>query len=318
MRRTLEYQIDAPWQGTTIKYFLKEKGYTAGSLAELKKYRNGVLLNGQPVYVTHPLETGDILTINIIEENSSSKINPVELPLDIIYEDEDLLIIDKPAGMPVHPSANNYDTSVANALAWYYEQREIPFVFRCINRLDKDTSGLMLVAKHFVSAGILAGMISKKNADTFPALDTSVTSHPAGHSGITREYLAIVRGSLTPPTGTIDVPIGRKEGSVIERTVNFETGERALSHYWLLEEANGHSLVALRLETGRTHQIRVHMKHIGFPLIGDFLYNPDREWINRHALHSHRLEFAHPIIGRIMTFVSPLPIDMGNVLHPSQ
>ena len=300
MRRTLEYQMDDNSQNATIKYFLKNKGYSSGNLIALKKDPSGILVNSQPAHVNQLLHPGDTLTINIIEETSSEKINPVNLPLDIVYEDEDLMVINKAAGMPIHPSVNNYDTSVANALAWYFEQKGSPFIFRCINRLDKDTSGLTIVAKHFVSAGILSEMASTKTI-----------------TGLQREYLAIVRGSLTPPTGTIDVPIGRKPGSVIERMVDFEKGERAVTHYRLLEEVNGHSLVALKLETGRTHQIRIHMGHIGFPLIGDYLYNPDREFIGRQALHSHKLQFTHPITGKDMTFTSPVPRDMQDVLHPA-
>jgi len=303
MRRTLEYRINTDLQNSTIKYFLKTKGYSSGNLIALKKYESGILVNSQPAHVNQLLNPGDTLTINIMEEAASEKINPVELPLDIVYEDEDLLVINKPAGMPIHPSANNYDTSVANALAWYFDKQGIPFVFRCINRLDKDTSGLTIVAKNFVSAGILSHMVSMKSS----AL-----------SGIQREYLAIVRCSLTPPSGIIDVPIGRKPGSVIERMVDYENGEHAVTHYKLVKEANGHSLVSLQLETGRTHQIRIHMKHIGFPLIGDYLYNPDREFIDRQALHSHKLTFTHPITGEKMTFTAPLPSDMQAVLYPAQ
>lgn len=309
MRRTLEYHIDDAMQGTTIKYFLKAKGYSSGNLIELKKYPEGILVNGQTAHVNRLLCMGDLLTITIIDETPSEKINPVELPLDIVYEDEDFMVINKPAGMPIHPSVNNYDTSVANALAWYFDRQGIPFVFRCINRLDKDTSGLTIVAKHFVSAGILSGMAAEKS------VSPSDTYRPDSCKGIQREYLAIVRGSLNPPFGTINVPIGRKDGSVIERTVDYENGERAVTHYQLMKEGNGHSLVSLQLETGRTHQIRIHMKHIGFPLIGDYLYNPDREFISRQALHSHKLVFTHPISGEIMTFVSNLPNDMATVLH---
>lgn len=315
MRRILEYQIDSDLQNSTIKYFLKTKGYSSGNLIALKKYTSGILVNGQPAHVNQLLNPGDILTIHIIEETSSEKINPVNLPLDIVYEDEDLLVINKPAGMPIHPSANNYDTSVANALAWYFDRQAIPFVFRCINRLDKDTSGLTIVAKHFVSAGILSNMVAEQQPELSPANDTCVTVQAPAYKGIRREYLAIVRGSLTPSSGTIDVPIGRKPGSVIERMVDYENGERAITHYQLVEESNGHSLVSLQLETGRTHQIRIHMGHIGFPLIGDYLYNPDREFICRQALHSHRLTFRHPITGRVMEFIAPLPTDMRQVLY---
>ena len=131
---------------------------------------------------------------------------------------------------------------------------------------------------------------------------------------IEREYLAVVRGSVTPPEGTICAPLARAGTSLIERKVDFEHGEHAVTHYRTIKEKNGHSLVSLILETGRTHQIRVHMKYLGFPLIGDYLYNPDTENITRQALHSHRLRFRHPITGEELEFTAPLPDDMASVL----
>ena len=136
----------------------------------------------------------------------------------------------------------------------------------------------------------------------------------ADAGGIEREYLAIVRGTVEPESGIIDAPIARKEGSVLERIIDYEKGERAVTHYKVVKEENGHSLVSLTLETGRTHQIRVHMKHIGYPLVGDFLYNPDRECINRQALHSYRLTFRHPITDQSMELTAPLPTDMSRVI----
>lgn len=299
MRRTLKYHITDAERNLPVKQFLRAKGYSARSMIQLKKSPECVQVNSQNVYMTHRLSPGDELKIQIFEEASSEKILPVRLPLDIRYEDGDLLIIDKPAGMPIHPSMNNYRNSVANALAWYFKEQDAPFVFRCINRLDRDTSGLTIVAKHTVSAGILSKMVSSK-----------------GEDGIQREYLAIVRGSVTPPSGIITAPLSRKPGSVIERVVDFERGESAVTHYRVLKEANGHSLLSLRLETGRTHQIRIHLKYLGYPLIGDYLYNPDTEYIGRQALHSHRLRFPHPVTGVPMEFTSPLPPDMEKVLEP--
>ena len=249
--------------------------------------------------MNHVLQPGDTLTLHIREDHSSEKIPPVNLPLNIVYEDADLMVINKPAGMPIHPSMNNYYNSLANALAYYFEQQNCPFVFRCINRLDRDTSGLTIVAKHYVSAGMLSAMIANKAT-----------------SGITREYLAITKGSVCPLEGTITAPLGRKEGSIIERTVDFENGESAVTHYKVLDEKNGHSLVSLILETGRTHQIRIHMKYLGYPLIGDYLYNPDMEQIQRQALHAWKLSFVHPITGEKMQFTAPLPEDMAAVLYP--
>lgn len=299
MERTLTYIADNSIAPLPVSRFLKQKGFSSQNLVQLKKNPDAVLANGVPCFMNHVLQPGDTLTLHIREERSSGKIPPVDLPLDIVYEDADLMVINKPAGMPIHPSMNNYYNSMANALAYYFEQQNCPFVFRCINRLDRDTSGLTIVAKHYVSAGMLSAMIANKAA-----------------SGITREYLAIVKGSVQPPEGTITAPLGRKEGSIIERTVDFEKGESAVTHYKVLDEKNGHSLVSLILETGRTHQIRIHMKYLGYPLIGDYLYHPDMERIQRQALHAWKLSFRHPITGETLAFTAPLPEDMAAVLHP--
>ena len=253
-----------------------------------------ILLNGVWSYMRTSLKDGDILTVHIQETESSPNIPPVKLPLDIVYEDADIIVVNKPAGMPVHPSLNNYENSLANALMYYYQEQGKPFIFRCTNRLDRDTSGLTVIARHMVSSSILSGMGVRHE--------------------ITREYLAVVRGTLNPPKGTIDAPIGRTGSSLIERKIDFEKGEHAVTHYRVAEEKNGHSLVSLILETGRTHQIRVHMKYIGHPLVGDYLYNPDMEYITRQALHSYRLSFTHPITGESMEFTAPLPADMCHIL----
>ena len=296
MERTLNYTTENLITSMPVSHFLKQKGFSSQNLVQLKKNPDAVLANEVPCFMNHVLHPGDTLTLHIREARSSEKIPPVELPLDIVYEDEDLMVINKPAGMPIHPSMNNYYNSMANALAYYFDQQNRPFVFRCINRLDRDTSGLTIVAKHYVSAGMLSAMIANKAT-----------------SGITREYLAIVKGSVQPPEGTITAPLGRKEGSIIERTIDFEKGESAITHYKVLDEKNGHSLVSLILETGRTHQIRIHMKHLGYPLIGDYLYNPDMERIQRQALHAWKLSFVHPITGEKMQFTAPLPEDMAKV-----
>ena len=294
MNRTIDYLIEAEDDGLRIELFLKRKGYSHQNIVSIKHMPESVLLNGIFSYMNQTLHTGDILTIRISETQSSEKIPPVNIPLSIVYEDEDIIVINKPAGMPSHPSLNNYTNSMANALAWYYREQGKPFIFRCSNRLDRDTSGLTVVAKHLVSGNILSSMVARREFH--------------------REYLAIVRGSVTPESGTIHAPLARKEGTIIERTVDWERGETAITHYKVIAEKNGPSLVSLRLETGRTHQIRIHMKYLGFPLIGDYLYNPDMEYMTRQALHSHRIAFTHPITGKPMEFTAPLPEDMASVL----
>ena len=294
MNRTIEYTIPESQNGLRVEQFLRRKGYSRQNLTEIKRMPQSILVNGIHYYMRQTLAAGDHLQVCICETESSEKIPPVKLPLNIIYEDEDILVINKPAGMPIHPSMKNYYNSLANALAWYYQDQGKPFIFRCSNRLDRDTSGLTVISKHLVSASIMADMTKKRL--------------------VHREYLAIVKGDLTPPAGTITAPLYRKEGSIIERTVDFDHGEEAITHYKLVKKENGHSLVSLQLETGRTHQIRIHMKYLGYPLIGDYLYNPDMEHITRQALHSYHMEFPHPITGQKMTFTAPLPPDMSAII----
>ena len=293
MERILNYHITEDADSLRTEQYLRRRGFSYQNLTQLKKMPESILINGVWSYMRTPLHSGDILTVHIRETESSPNIPPVELPLDIVYEDEDIVVVNKPAGMPVHPSLNNYRNSLANALMYYYQQQGKPFIFRCTNRLDRDTSGLTVIAKHMVSSSILSSMTARHE--------------------IEREYLAVVRGSVTPSSGTIDAPIGRTGSSLIERKIDFEHGERAVTHYHVIKEENGHSLVSLILETGRTHQIRVHMKYIGFPLAGDYLYNPDMEYIQRQALHSCRLSFRHPITGKHMEFTADLPEDMDRI-----
>lgn len=317
MERTLYYTIGSENHGQTIQSFLKQQGFSTQNIISLKKMPESILLNNVWAYVNQTVQTGDVITIHINETESSEKILPIKLPLEIIYEDEDLMVINKPANMPVHPSMDNYDNSLANALAYYFEQQSIPFTFRCINRLDKDTSGLVLVAKHMLSANLLSTMIAAKR-NAFQEESSSVLPPT-----IQREYLAIVEGTLNEPCGVINAPIARKEGSIIEREVNFTHGEEAITHYKLIDTfspatsmsgtCQNYSLLSLRLETGRTHQIRVHMKYLGHPLAGDLLYNPSSTLLPRQALHSSKLSFIHPITKEGMEFHSSLPQDMHSI-----
>ena len=303
MKRILEYKITSEQAGSTIESYMRQKGYSRHIIAHLKRTENGICLNENWSYTNQRVAAGDLLTVTILEETSSPHIVPIPMSLSIKYEDDDILVLDKPADTPIHPSINNYDNTLANGLAWYFKEQGIPFVFRCINRLDRDTTGLLIIAKHMLSGAILSQMVVRRE--------------------IRREYLAIAAGKI-PDEGTITAPIARKEGSAIERCVNFDAGDHAVTHYWKKAFCGGCSLVRLKLETGRTHQIRVHMKYLGHPLIGDFLYYADSglhdemnisaKKMQRQALHSFRLEFLHPITGKRMSFVSPLPDDM-NWIH---
>lgn len=294
MKRIFNYVISSTHDGDTLLSFLKDKHYSSQIITHLKRTENGILLNSVWGRVRDVLHTNDILTINLIETESSENIIPTNLPLDIVYEDEDILVVNKTADMPIHPSQGNYDNTLANAVAYYYQQQGESFTYRCINRLDRDTTGLLIIAKHMYSASLLSEMVANRE--------------------IHREYLAIATGEV-PKEGTIIAPIGRVDGSTIERHIDDVHGDYACTHYKRIAYNNGYSLVSLKLETGRTHQIRVHMKHIGHPLPGDFLYNPDYSVIGRQALHSHRLSFNHPITGKNMEFVADLPEDMKNIIE---
>ena len=292
MKRTLSYTITNKNKADTIGAFLRDAGYSRRILIELKQNPEQICLNGTPSWLNTLLQIGDTLTLFLPDEPVSSDILPVNLPIDIVYEDEDLIILNKAAGMPVHPSQGHHENTLANALAYRFASRGEHFVFRAVNRLDRDTTGLLLIAKHKISGAFLSAMTAKKE--------------------IRREYLAIVAGK-PEGSGTIDLPIARKDGSTIERCIDMDHGEHAVTHYRCLDYRDdlGCSLVRLRLETGRTHQIRVHMKAIGHPLLGDFLYNPDYRFIGRQALHSYTVAFRHPITGEAMEFTAPMPEDFS-------
>lgn len=287
MEREILYIIDGEYKD--IQDYLKAKGYSASNITTLKKYENGIMLNGVWAYMNQKPAVNDRLLVRVCENKKSENIVPVDIKLDVKYEDEDIIVINKAGDMPIHPSLNNYENSLANALMHYYKGEN--FVFRCINRLDKDTTGLTIVAKHFLSAGILN--IAMQNRQ------------------IKRVYNAIVKdeGRL-PDADTIDLPIAREDDTLIKRKVSSD-GQRAVTHFKVLQRFEKYSLIELRLETGRTHQIRVHMSHIGAPLVGDYLYNEDDygKISVRPLLHSKSLEFIHPITGERMYLECDLPVD---------
>ena len=289
MERVLEYIISSDTNPVTVLDFLKQEGFSRHILSSMKNSSgNCIVLNGERGFGRSVLKEGDRLVVTVPEVESGENIIRTEMDLDILYEDEDILVINKPAGMPVHPSMGNYENTLANGIAWYFSQKGEDFVYRCINRLDRDTTGALILAKNPLSAAVLSVQMKRRQ--------------------IRRTYLALVDGVL-PESGVVDAPIARMEGSVITREVNFETGESAVTHYERLAVGRYYSLAELHLETGRTHQIRVHMKYIGHPLPGDYLYHPDYRWIQRQPLHSFQLEFTHPITKEPMLFTAPVPED---------
>lgn len=286
--RMVQYRVPEQAEGTSVERFLRRMGVSHRVLVDLKNDPDGLTVAGAHIRTIDRLHAGDVLRLCLRETERSDTIPQADLPLRVVYEDEDLFVIDKPAGMAVHPSPQNRENTVANALAYRYAQAGEAFVFRAIGRLDKNTSGLLVTAKNVLSACILTKAAAEKR--------------------LFREYLAVCTGEL-PERGAIDAPIGRVDGSVIAREVRTD-GERAVTYFERLWYEAGYSLARVRLETGRTHQIRVHMKHIGHPLPGDFLYHPDFSRIDRHALHAAFLTVPQPITGEILRFSSPLPADM--------
>ena len=291
MNRIFHYQITENEQGTTVLDFLRKKGFSRHILSSMKADKEALTRNGQRIGGREQLLAGDHFRVRLLETVDSDGIVPVSMPLSILYEDEDILVINKPADMPVHPSIGNYTNTLANGVAAYLDAKDEHRPFRCINRLDRDTSGALILAKNAFSAAVLSTQMRNRQ--------------------IRRTYLAVVEG-ITPPNGTIFAPISRVDDSVIERHVDFLRGEPAVTHYERLEVKNEHSLLEIHLETGRTHQIRVHMGYIGHPLPADYLYHPVYDCFKRQPLHSLQLEFRHPVTDKPMCLLAPVSEDMCN------
>ena len=297
MNRKLYHIADEKDDGKKLSEILKKRfGVSEMLLRRMKRIENGILLNGKSVYTIDIAHTGDSIEVVIEpEEEGSDSVVPTEGELDIRFENEDILIINKPADIAVHPSHGHYLTSLGNIVMWYYTNQGKKFVFRPINRLDRGVSGVMAVAKNAYSHTFAARLL---------------------HSGeFYREYLAVVEGEMKEAKGEICAPIGRKDGSVIEREVRVD-GDYALTKFEVLEKRNGMSLVKVLPMTGRTHQIRVHMAHLGHPLVGDFLYGKEHPLLpQRCALHSHRLHMKLPFEQGEADIVCELPEDLKKVFY---
>lgn len=289
MDRFFTYHISDRDDGMIVLDFLRKNGFSRHILTAMKADRGALTLNGQKAGGRTILSEGDTFEVRLRETVSAEGIVPTAMDIPVLYEDEDILVLNKPADMPVHPSVGNYTNTLANGAAFYFAQKSEVCPFRCINRLDRDTSGALILAKNALSAAVLSVQMRSRQ--------------------IRRTYLAVVEG-FTPSSGTISAPIGRVSDSVIERHVDFEHGEHAVTHYQRLDFRSGHSLLEIHLETGRTHQIRVHMGYIGHPLPGDFLYHPVYDHFQRQPLHSLQLDFCHPISGLPMCLTAPVPQDI--------
>lgn len=238
------------------------------------------------------ISIGDIITINLNYNEDNSNIIPTKMTLDIIYEDDWFIIINKPAGIPVHPSALHYTDSLSNGVRYYFDSINLEKKIRPVNRLDLNTSGLVIFAK---SEYIQEQLSYQMKEDIFK-----------------KEYICFINGSLDEISGIIDLPIARKDGSIIERCID-NNGQKSITIYEVLKKYDNYSKVKCLLKTGRTHQIRVHFSHIGHPLLGDTLYGFSSNFIDRQALHSYKVSFIHPITLEHLSFIAPLPDDMASL-----
>lgn len=287
--RSIDYTVTDYFDGKKVFNFLR--GHVKISvrlLRSLKTVPDGIMLNGKQARTIDIIRSGDIIRLNIPTDEGASVSIPVDYPLDIIYEDEDLLIINKPGNLAMHETHNHQGDTLANAVAGYLIKKNRPSAFRAIGRLDKGTSGLVVCALNSHVAARLSGKIKK-------------------------QYLAVASGHYTG-SGTIDKPIYRPDPMKTYRTAD-DRGDRAVTHYTVLESGDNYSLMRVELETGRTHQIRVHFKHLGTPLYGDRLYYEEHPLIKHQALHCEKLSFIHPVSGEEIHLTAPMPEEMEKLLE---
>ena len=294
----MRYTVTQAEDGKTVKEILLGSiGLSVAFLKHLKFMENGIMLDGEKVTVRRVVHAGDILCLATENEKLGSRLTPTELPLDIVYEDEDLVVPSKSADMPTHPSHNHHGDTLADALAYYYKDAPEPFVFRPINRLDRNTSGLTLIAKNRISAARLAASMRDGK--------------------IKKQYVAILDGILPDGRGSIETYLRRTGESIIVREVCDENGggDYALTHYEVIARSERYTLVIASPETGRTHQLRVHFASLGCAILGDDMYGEVSPLIPRHALHALSLSFPHPSKDETVTCISLPPEDMAEVIR---
>lgn len=279
---------------SNVKEVLKAKFSMSDRLLLKLKKLDRIYLNGDVTSVNHLVLENDLIECYLDYEEDNSNIVPTEMPLNIIYEDEAYIVVNKPAGIPVHPSMDHYTDSLSNGIAFYFNQIGLKKKIRPVNRLDKDTSGIVIFAKNeYIQECLVRQMKSKE---------------------FIKRYIAVVNGNLDNLEGTINAPIARKEGSIIERCVS-ETGDIAITHYKVLKRKTDFDIVECILETGRTHQIRVHFAYLGHSLLSDTLYGTSSSLINRQALHAYEVEFTHPLSKKKVKYIATVPEDLNKLME---
>ncbi len=295
----LKYKIKENNKGQSINQILTNKLNISTRLLTKLIKKQKIFVNKNICDTRNLVKLEDIIEINFDFPEDNSNISPSQMNLDIIYEDDWFLVLNKPAGIPIHPSRLHYTDSLSNGIKFYFDSIGLAKKIRPVNRLDLDTSGLVIFAKCEYIQESFARQMDKK---TFQ-----------------KEYLCFVNGFLEQKIGTINLPIARKADSIIERCIDKNSGQPSVTHYEVIKEFSNYSLVRCKLETGRTHQIRVHMCAIGHPLLGDSLYGTKSNLMNRQALHSYRISCIHPISKKSLVFESDLPYDMKyqlrNICH---
>ena len=290
----IDFKADEAYCGKKVYHILRGPLKISNNLITQLKKNGGILLNGRPARTVDKVQIGDVVSVNL-DFREETFLEPEDRPLDIVFEDNSLLAVNKPPHMPVHPSAGHRTGTLAQAVLWHYQKQGLAVKIRPDNRLDSGTSGLTLFAKNAHIQDLLIGQMKENR--------------------IYKSYLGIVFGSFEPLSGTIRLPISRKEGSILERIVD-PAGYPSVTHYSTIEILGDYSLVQFVLETGRTHQIRVHAKAAGHPLLGDWLYSDiPTHIIDRQALHAHRLSFDHPLTEEKIDLIAPIPDDIKRILY---
>ena len=293
---TLEKKVSKEYEGATIREFLKEDLGLSSRLIRRSAIEKRILVNKKEVRMRYIVHTGDLVQINL-QSDESQNITPEKMDLDIVYEDEDILVINKKPYMVVHPTKTYQSGTLANGVLFYFKETNQNCIVRLVSRLDMNTSGLIIIAKDQFAHMALSKEMEENNLE--------------------KRYLAIVNGNLKEKEGTIDAPIYRPDGEEFGtmRIVD-ERGQRSITHYKVIESFKDADLVECLLETGRTHQIRVHMKHLGHPIYGDTLYGfeGDEELIPRQALHAYGLDFKSPKTKETLSLRAKLPDDMESLL----
>ncbi|MBR2503926.1 MAG: RluA family pseudouridine synthase [Oscillospiraceae bacterium] len=288
---TVDFTVKQDKEGSTLAGFLRGEGVSAALIKKIKFLPDGILVDGVKQNTDYKVKTGEKIVINVYdrkEDAEKSTVIPQDIPMDIVYMDRCCMVVDKPYYMPVHPSFNHPTDTLANAFCGYWQQRGEEKIFRAVNRLDRNTSGLVLIALDPFSAERLKGRVEKV-------------------------YTAVVQGRVEPAEGTIELPIARQTESIITRCVR-DDGQYARTDYKVVKQNEKFSLLDIKLHTGRTHQIRVHFSHLGYPLVGDDLYGGSLEVIGRHALHCRKLEFVSPDTDQKVVINSKFPDDIQQIV----